>query len=58
TYHVRARGEIRLSPELAEYKLFVPQEIRCWRAGTGLALAQWLRGRGIEPRFMDLPPRS
>jgi NADH pyrophosphatase NudC (nudix superfamily) len=58
TYHVRARGEIRLSPELAEYKLFAPPEIRCWRAGTGLALAQWLRGRGIEPTFVELPPRS
>jgi NADH pyrophosphatase NudC (nudix superfamily) len=58
TYHVQARGEIRLSPELAEYKLFAPEDIRCWRAGTGLALAQWLRGRGIEPPFIELPPRS
>jgi len=58
TYHVRARGEIRLSPELAEYKLFAPADIRCWRAGTGLALAQWLRGRGIEPTFIELPPRA
>ncbi len=58
TYHVQARGEVRLSPELAEYKMFAPHEVRCWRAGTGLALAQWLRGRGIEPRFMDLPSRA
>ena len=58
TYHVQARGEIRLSPELAEYKLFAPQAVRCWRAGTGLALAQWLRGRGIEPEFIELPPRA
>jgi NADH pyrophosphatase NudC (nudix superfamily) len=57
TYHVRARGEIRLSPELAEYKLFAPQDVRCWRAGTGLALAQWLQGRGHEPQFIELPPR-
>ena len=54
TYHVQARGEVRLSPELAEYKLFAPAEIRCWRAGTGLALAQWLRSRGHEPRFIEL----
>ncbi|GAB4119484.1 MAG: NUDIX domain-containing protein [Rubrivivax sp.] len=53
TYHVQARGEVRLSPELAEYKLFAPQDIVCWRAGTGLALAQWLRARGHEPRFLD-----
>ena len=53
-YHAQARGEIRLSPELAEYKLFAPADIRCWRAGTGMALAKWLRSRGHEPRFIDL----
>lgn len=57
TYHVRARGPVRLSPELAEYKLFEPAAIRCWRAGTGLALAQWLRMRGHEPQFIEAPPR-
>ena len=57
-YHARARGEIRLSPELAEYRLFAPQDVRCWRAGTGLALAEWLRARGHEPRFIELPGRS
>jgi NADH pyrophosphatase NudC (nudix superfamily) len=55
-YHAEARGEVRLSPELAEYKLFEPATVRCWRAGTGLALAQWLRSRGHEPRFIELPP--
>jgi NADH pyrophosphatase NudC (nudix superfamily) len=54
-YHAQARGEILLSPELAEYKLFAPQEVRCWPAGTGYALAEWLRSRGHEPRFIDLP---
>lgn len=58
TYHVRARGEIRLSPELAEYKLFAPEDVRCWRAGTGLALAQWLSSRGHTPQFIELPARS
>lgn len=53
-YHAVAHGEIRLSPELAEYKLFAPQDIRCWRAGTGFGLAQWLRSRGIEPQFIEL----
>jgi NADH pyrophosphatase NudC (nudix superfamily) len=50
-YHVRARGEIRLSPELSEYKLYAPETVRCWRAGTGLALADGLRSRGHEPQF-------
>jgi NAD+ diphosphatase len=52
-YAVQARGEIRLSPELAEYKLLAPPDLRCWRAGTGYALADWLRARGHEPRFLD-----
>jgi len=57
-YHALARGEVKLSPELAEYKLFAPQDVRCWRAGTGLALAAWLRSRGHEPQFIELPPRN
>jgi NAD+ diphosphatase len=52
-YHVRATGEIVLSPELAEYRLFEPAQIRCWPAGTGQALADWLRSRGIEPQWLD-----
>ena len=45
-YHVAARGEIRLSPELAEYKLFAPTEVRLLagrhrpRAGRLAALAR------------------
>ena len=54
-YHVLARGEIRLSPELAEYKLYAPQDVLCWPAGTGYALADWLRSRGHEPRFIEWP---
>jgi NAD+ diphosphatase len=54
-YHVQARGAIKLSPELAEYKLFAPQDVVCWPSGTGQAMATWLRSRGIEPRFMELP---
>ena len=57
-YHVLARGEVRLSAELAEYKMFALQDLKCWPAGTGQALADWLRKRGITPQFMDLPRRS
>ena len=53
-YHALASGEIVLSPELAEYRLFTPDKVRCWRAGTGFALADWLRARGHEPQFIDL----
>jgi NAD+ diphosphatase len=57
-YHAQARGEIMLSPELAEYKLFAPQDVRCWPAGTGYALADWLRTRGHEPQFIDWARRA
>ena len=56
-YHALAHGEVRLSPELAEYKLYPLQDLRCWRAGTGYGLADWLRSRGHEPQFIELPPR-
>jgi NAD+ diphosphatase len=55
TYHARAEGQIVLSPELAEYKLLAPEQVRCWPAGTGLALAEWLRSIGVEPQFMEMP---
>jgi NAD+ diphosphatase len=56
-YHALARGEVRLSPELAEYRLFTPETVRCWRAGTGYALADWLSARGHAPKWVELPPR-
>jgi NAD+ diphosphatase len=56
-YHVQAQGAVTLSPELAEYKMFELQDLRCWRAGTGYALADWLRSRGLTPQFIELPPR-
>lgn len=56
TYHAQTEGSVTLSPELLEYKLFEPAQVRCWRAGTGFALADWLRSRGIEPTFMDTLP--
>ena len=60
-YHVVARGEVRLSPELLEYKLFAPSEVLCWPAGTGYALADWLTARGYTPQWRELmarPPGS
>ena len=56
-YHAVARGEVVLSPELAEYRLHRPEDIKCWRAGTGYAVADWLTARGITPQWVDLPPR-
>ena len=52
-YHARAEGEVVLSPELAEWRLYDYDAVRCWRAGTGQALADWLRSRGHEPRYLE-----
>lgn len=57
-YHARCRGEVKLSPELVDYKLFAYEQVRCWPAGTGQALADWLRGQGYQPQFMEMPPRA
>ncbi len=57
-YHAVCDGEVKLSPELVDYRLFALEDVKCWRAGTGQALAQWLRSRGHEPQFVDFPKRS
>lgn len=57
-YHAVCEGEVKLSPELAEWRLFAYDQVRCWPAGTGYALADWLRSRGHEPQFMELPQRD
>ena len=50
-YHVQATGQVRLSPELVDYRFYELDELKCWPAGTGYALADWLRTRGHEPVF-------
>ena len=50
-YHVVAEGEVRLSPELLDYRFYELDQLKCWPAGTGYALADWLRSRGHEPVF-------
>ncbi len=56
-YHAVADGEVRLSPELVDYKLYDYDAVKCWPAGTGYALADWLRSRGHEPSFIEFPKR-
>ncbi len=53
-YHVLAEGEVKLSPELVDYRLFDYADVKCWPAGTGYALADWLRARGVEPQWREL----
>ncbi|WP_309681595.1 NUDIX domain-containing protein [Polaromonas sp.] len=52
-YHAVCSGEVRLSPELVDYRLYDLDQIKCWPAGTGYALADWLRTRGHEPEFVE-----
>jgi NAD+ diphosphatase len=52
-YHAVCEGEVKLSPELVDYRLFPFEQVRCWPAGTGHALADWLRSRGYEPQYME-----
>lgn len=57
-YHAVCEGEVKLSPELVDYRLFAYEDVRCWPAGTGQALATFLRSRGLEPQFMEIPRRD
>ena len=57
-YHVRAEGEVRLSPELVDWRLYAYDQVKCWPAGTGYALADWLRGKGYEPEFVEWQRRA
>lgn len=54
-YHVKASGQIRLSPELLEYRLLEPAALRPWRAGTGHAVADWMRAQGLAVEYVDRP---
>lgn len=46
-FHVKATGEIRLNEELAEFRLIEADKLRPWESGTGLAVSDWLRARGM-----------
>jgi NAD+ diphosphatase len=52
-YHAVCHGAVKLSPELVDYRLFAPEQVKCWPAGTGYALADFLRARGHTPVFID-----
>ncbi len=54
-YHVEASGTIRLNEELAEVRLVAPHRLRPWRAGTGYAMADWMRARDLPVEFIDQP---
>ena len=57
-YHAVCSGDVKLSPELVDWKLCAPEEVKCWPAGTGYALADWLKSRGHEPQFVEWSRRA
>jgi NAD+ diphosphatase len=57
-YHAVCTGTVALSPELVDYRLFDFDKVKCWPAGTGYALADWLRSRGVEPQFLEWEKRA
>lgn len=57
-FHVRAEGQVVLNEELAEWKHTAFEDAVYWPMATGLALRDWLRGRGYQPREMRLPSRA
>ncbi len=57
-YHVIAEGEIRLGEELVDYRLIEPARLRPWPLGTGLAMADWMRRRGLPVEFLAFPPKA
>lgn len=56
-YHVVGEGQIVLGEELSDYIRVPFERARYWPAATGLALRDWLRGRGHDPQAMELPAR-
>ena len=57
-YHAVCHGEVRLSPELVDYKLYAFEDVLCWPAGTGYALGDFLISRGHQPTFVEWSKRE
>ena len=57
-YHAVCSGEVKLSPELVDYKLYAFEDVLCWPAGTGYAMADFLTSRGHTPTFLEWSKRE
>lgn len=58
-YHMTAHGDkITLdTTELDGYRVVELDDLKPWPSGTGIALRDWLRTRGIEKEFIPWPPK-
>ncbi len=57
-YHVPATGTIALNEELDDFRHVPLHECKAWPGGTGLALRDWLRSKGIEPPMLEIPKKT
>jgi len=55
-FHVVAHGEVRLDPELVEYRHVAFDALRPWPGATGNALRDWMLARGLTPQPYDHAP--
>ena len=54
-YHVVATGTVKLSAELSEYRRYKPAALKPWKRATGLAVADWMRSRGLPFEWDERP---
>lgn len=54
-YHAVCSGDVTLSPELVDYRLFELDQLKCWPGATGQALADWLVTQGKVPVRIERP---
>jgi len=54
-YHVVAKGTVQLGEEIAEIRRHRPADLKPWPRATGLAVADWMRARGLAFEFTDFP---
>jgi len=54
-YHVPATGTVRLNEELVDWKHVPFDQCRYWPAGTGFALRDWLKAKGIDAQPIEWP---
>jgi NADH pyrophosphatase NudC (nudix superfamily) len=57
-YHVVATGDVRLGPELCDYRRYKPHELKPWPRATGFAVADWMKARGLPFEYSDFPGAS
>jgi NAD+ diphosphatase len=54
-YEFHRKNEMIIAEELVEYKLVAPEKLRPWAAGTGMAVADWMKARGLAFEIVPLP---